>query len=646
MAGINSLKEIQEKKGEDFLKSLLNHYVIINEKVEGAFFGVKKEADDSFRYFKKSGEIRYIDKVLTKYYNPAIEFFESMPLEKRQRIPKNFYFGFQYFSKGDSKLANYNVEPLNGLILAYVNKLFDDGQVETTIQNRDQLTRWAKYLNVEPPPVIFEGYLNDEQKTHILDFIYSKEEELVEKFKTNSFTKFIINLLDEDRESSFLRTDLDRNIDAIVFRFYDTSDDDLEEKVYLAKLVDPLFKERNKEQIPEKTSTQDYIWLIVLDLMNHIETYAIDELIDFCKEHEGKEFDEKYIVLINKFFKDFIDEYSKKYEGLLLELPEYLKRPEFDLDENLIKDKNITILIKNNDTYKEIYKILLNFFRRNRKKASAGFFTKDMLIQLNLLIDKIRNILSGNRVYEGLFPSFGEFIGSTLGEIILSEHEAAEALSRKVAQEEVNLLIGNFQPISMGHIKAAEALQKKNGKKVVLVAIKSANPVKTSPFSLAETKLFLDKTQQSYPELIHSIKIINRGGIEEVLKSLDSHMTPLLWGSSPNRIEEYAVQLDYIKKKNIPVRLNSNFKLVEVPSYVESEKIVELIQSEDFEEFKKLVPPCITSQFFNLKRELDMIHKLNESDQIEYKQLLLDESIMLNDGLDSQDSDAPSLNLD
>jgi len=644
MAGINNLKEIQERKGEDFLKGLLNNYVIINEKVDGAFFAVKKEADDSFRYFKKSGEIRYIDKVLTKYYNDAIEFFENMPMPKRQRIPKNFYFGFQYFARGDAKSSNYSAEPKNGLILSYVNRLFDDGQVETTIQNREQLTKWANYLDVEPPPVIFEGYLNDEQKTQILEFVYAKDNDLVEKFKTNSFTKFIISLLDENRESSFLRDDLDRNIDAIVFRFYDTSEEDLEEKVFLAKLVDPLFTEKSKEPSVEKTSTQDYIWLIVIDLMNHIETYAVDELIGFCRQHDGKSFEEKYVILINKFFKDFIEEYSRKYEGLLLELPEYLKRPEFDLDENLIKDNNITVLIKHNDTYKEIYKILLNFFRRNRKKASAVFFTKEMLVQLNLLIDKVRNIISGNKVYEGLFPSFGEFIGSTLGEVILSEHEAAEAIMNRKAQEEVNLLIGNFQPVSMGHIKAAEALNKKNGKKVILVAIKSNTPAKASPFSLAETKLCLDKTQQSYPELIHSVRIIGRGGIEEVLKSLEPHIAPLLWGSSPNRIEEYAVQLDYIKKKNVPLRLNKGFKLVEVPSYVESKKIIELIQDEEFEEFKKLVPPSIASQFFNLKKELDALSTTNE--EFDYAQLLITASIELNEDLNSIDEQDPPLNQD
>ena len=61
MAGINNLKEVYEKKGESFLNGLLNSYVIVNEKLDGTFFGVKKTTSDQLKYFKKSGEITYVD---------------------------------------------------------------------------------------------------------------------------------------------------------------------------------------------------------------------------------------------------------------------------------------------------------------------------------------------------------------------------------------------------------------------------------------------------------------------------------------------------------------------------------------------------------------------------------------------------------
>ena len=638
MAGINNFKEIQEKKGEEFLKGLLNCYVIINEKVDGAFFGVKKSENDTFKYFKKSGEIRYIDRVLTQYYNSAIEFFESMPLAKRQRIPQNFYFGFEFFSRGDANHFNYGREPKNGLVLSYIHKLFDDGQIETTIQNREQLTSWAKYLEVEAPPIIFEGKLNDEQKTSILEFVYSDDTKLKDKFKSTSFTKFILNLLNDEADSTFLRDDLDRNIDSLVFRFYDIDGDEQDEKVYLAKLVDPLFKERFNNSKPEKSQTQDYIWLIVIDLMNHIETYSVGELIEFCKSFMEREFDEKYVRFINKIFKDFIEEYSQKYEGLILELPEYLKRPEFELDINLIKDNSVSLLVKKSETYQEIYKILLNFFRRNRKKSSVGFFNESLLKQLNLIVDKIRNIINGNKVYEGLFPSFGEFIGSTLGDVILSEHEAAENIENRKKPIEINLLIGRFQPVTVGHIKCAEALTKKNGKPVVLVAIKSEKPNSNSPFSMAETRMFLEKTQQHHPEIIHSIKIIPQGGIEEVLKSLDPNMVPLLWGASPKRLDDYAIQFDYIKQRKIPIRLNKDFKLIELPSFIDSKEVIEAIREEDFEKFKKMVPQSVYPQFFNLKRELDKVSNLSESKKFNF--VIQGEALnKLNEELDKEETE-------
>jgi hypothetical protein len=73
-------------------------------------------------------------------------------------------------------------------------------------------------------------------------------------------------------------------------------------------------------------------------------------------------------------------------------------------------------------------------------------------------------------------------------------------------------------------------------------------------------------------------------------------------------------------------------------------KIIELIQDEEFEEFKKLVPPNIVSQFFNLKKELDALNKTNE--EFDYTQLLLTASIELNEDLNSIDEQDPPLNQD
>ena len=606
MAGINNLKEIYEKKGESFLSGLLNQYVIINEKVDGAFFGLKKTQDDSFKYFKKSGEITYVDQVLMKYYNPAIQHFQNLSNEKRQRIPANFFFGFEYFTKSDIRSSRKADMPKNNLVLSYIHRLDEAGKIAETLQSKEQLTRWAEYLEVDAPPIIFEGRLDDEQKSKILEFVYTEQKDLEEKFKTTSFTKYIISVLCPDEKSEFS----DRELETIVFRFYG---EDSENEVFLAKLVDPIFQHRSQEVQPKTSNSQDYIWLIVIDLMNHFEMYDIDNLRKMISDSES--YEQKYIDLINRIFKDFLSEYSEKYEGLELEIPEYLKRPEFELDVNLVGDPEVVNLINRNSTNLEIYKVILNFFRKIRKKSSVGFFTPEMISQLNLIVQKIKNIIMGDAVYEGLFPSFNEFIGAPSDHMTLSEVEHAKQIGETPETEKVNILIGGFQPVTMGHIKAAKALKEKNGNKIVFIAIKGETPTKKSPFSLATTRIILNKVQQEYPDLISSVMIVPNGQITDIIKELRPQYEAILWGTTDRRVKDYALQFDYIKKRDIPLRISKDFKLVELPSFVKSEDIINLIKSSNYEAFKKETPSSVSAEFFNLQKEIGKHIDVNEANR-------------------------------
>ena len=603
MAGINHLREVYEKKGESFLNGLLNNYVIINEKVDGAFFGVKKTGDDKFKYFKKSGEITYVDQVLMKYYNTAIDHFNGLPDEKKQRIPANFFFGFEYFTKGDTKSMKRSELPKNGLILAYIHKLDNSGKVIETLQTKDQLTKWADFLEVEAPPIIFEGKLDNEQKSKILEFVYSELSSLEDKFKTTSFTKYIISILCPDEKPENINNELD----TIIFRFYGESQED---GVFLAKIIDPIFQQKISENKPKQNTSQDYTWLIVIDLMNHFEVYDIDQLRDMINENGT--FEEKYIDLINKIFKDFLNEYSAKYDGLELEIPEYLKRPEFELDMDLVRDPDVVNLIQVNSTNAEIYKILLNFFRKVRKKSSSGFFTPELVSQLNLIVQKIKNLIMGDAVYEGLFPSFSQFLGSPKDFMPLSEVEHAKQVDKTVEPKKVNILVGSFQPVSLGHIKAAESLNK-NGNKTIFIAIKGDSTSQKSPLSLNTTRTLLNNVKNEYSKIIEDIKVISNGQLEEVIKVLRPEYEPILWGTTDRRLKDYAIQLDYIKKRDIPLRISKDFKLVELSSFVKSEELIDLIKTSEYEKFKKLTPNSVSSDFFNLQKEVGKVTSITEA---------------------------------
>lgn len=603
MSGIKHLKEVYDKKGEEFLNNLLNNFVIINENINGAFFGVKKnQSSDRFKYFKKSGEISYVDRMLMKFYNPAVAHFELLPDSKKNRIPSNFYFGFQYVTNKDGGNSRYLRKPKNNLILTYIHRLDDNGKPIETIQTKSDLERWAYYLEVEPPQIIFEGMLDDEQKSSILDFVYSPKSELESKFETESFSKYIISVLNPEISKSYLENGITGDISSIVFRFYDENDEDAKSETYLAKIVDPIFKgKENGKDSSRKNSSNDYIWLIVIDLMNHFETYNESDLIKMCKDSD--DYDLKYLHIINQIFKDFIENFSFKYEGIELDTPEYLSRPEFDVDISMISDEKIKSIIESNPTYKEIYRIISNFFRKTRKKSSSSFFTPDLIVQLNLIVKKIKRIVMGDAIYEGLFPSFGEFVGADINDdTYIGENEWFKKEGRGNKIEPVNVLIGRFQPLHNGHIKSAESLKNKNGKKVVIVAVFDYN--RKNHISDRTIRILLEKAQQNMPDLIKDIKVVPSDSIKDIMGEILPQYSPVLWGSAEKKIKDYVLQLDYLKRRNVNLRISKDFKLVQLPNYLESKKVREMISSNDFNSFKESVPSCVKSEFFNLNKEI------------------------------------------
>ena len=123
----------------------------------------------------------------------------------------------------------------------------------------------------------------------------------------------------------------------------------------------------------------------------------------------------------------------------------------------------------------------------------------------------------------------------------------------------------------------------------------------------------LSKVKKDYPNIIEGFKIIPSGQLTEIIKVLRPEYEPILWGSTDRRLKDYAIQLDYIKKRDIPLRISKEFKLVELPSFVKSEEIIDLIKNSEFEAFKKLTPNCVSSEFFNLQKEVGKITTISEA---------------------------------
>jgi hypothetical protein len=609
MPGLSHLRDVYDKRGKDFLEGLLNKTVIVNEKMDGAFFGAQKnEETGEFRFFKRNAEITYIDRVLSRYYEPAIRHFENLGDDVVSQVPSNYHFGMEWFTSPKAQTIAYDRLPKNGLILSYIHILDDNGTVEETIQDKATLDSWADLLEIERPPIVFQGKLSPEQREKIQEFIYAPFDELVGRFKTTSFTRYIMSVLNPEMESTFLRDTLDKDIEGLVFRFYDP-EATTEESVFLAKLVDPVFQERAKSKAQERVQkkSDDYIWIIAIDLTNFIERYSISELRDV--ELKGSTYEQRYISLINKIYLDFIAEFGDKYSDLDIQIPEFLTREEFGVNFNLIKNPSVTKVIESNPNFKEIYRILLNIFRKKKIRVNSSLFTKPMRDNLNSQIDKISKVIMGDTVFENYFPTFNEFVGTNDEPGYFETFAKVPEADRKVKR--VNVIVSDFQPIHHGHIKSAKKLFESNGFPCLLVCVHQGTASKMKPISQSTMAACLSKIANENPEFIAGHRMINDDDVRSVLTASKPEFEPAVISGTKSRIKDIAMQMELAKKRSRDLNFKKDLKLIELPTSLTKSDILDSIKNGDYERFKANSPTAIHSEFFNLNREVS--ERLNES---------------------------------
>lgn len=590
MAGINTLLGVYEQKGEKFLNGLLNNYVIVNRQLNGSFFGMSTTPEGGMRFYKKGGEITLIDRILMKYYDRAMAQMESTPAEIRASIPSNYLFGMEYADVRESDECAY---PRNCLTLSYIQVLDQNGNGRY-VHEKQLLDKWAQKLGVEPPPILFAGYLDPEQKSKILDFVYSPVSEQLERFKSVSFTTHVLNILGASLGEG-------ATIDEIVFRFY--PDQNSDDGVTLAKVIDPVFAELVKDNDAQpKKVPNDYLYLIIIDLMNFIEMYSLKDLMSVSDK--SKSFEENYVALVDKIYVDFIDKFKYKYLDVTLQLPDFMQRPEFDVNAEMVRSEKVRELISVCPTFKEIYKILLNFFRKKKNKPS-GLFNSNLVLQFNRLVDKIRNVVIGTDVSESYFPSFYQFTGSIsedfdhMGSLTVKQQYDKFRKSQKV-----NIIVDYFQPLTNDHINSARLMQGKNHLPVVFVLLNSRETCRKHPFKSGTVKRVLQLAKAEFGDLIAEVVSIDSNSINSIIAALHPKYQPVLWGASKSRMNDYLLQLDFAKNKRVVYNIGKNFKLIELPINVNSERVIELIRDEKYQAYKDYVPKSAHSEFFNLRAEV------------------------------------------
>jgi hypothetical protein len=634
MSGISHLYDLYNKKGKEFIEELFNNFVTVNEKMDGSAFVFERDRETGkFIFYKRDQRtpITLVDRTLMKYYEKPIQYIESLPPHVIKEIPRGWRFGLEYFANNAPVEIVYDEIPKNNLILSYVHKKDPNGKIKGTIQEKENLDTWADLLGIERPPIIFQGYLTDSQKERIMEFLRTPFEDLLEEYKTRSFVAFIIGVLNPDLKKTALNFDIEKPIEGIVFRFGDENSD---KEPVLSKMVDPIFtemaKNKAKKRIEEKPS--DFLGLTILDVMNFILENGVENF-----ESEGKTEDERYISFMSDVFSKFLSEYAYKYRGADFEEPEYLKKEEFRLNIDLIKDRRVLKFLEQDESFESLFKLIINSFRKIKKRA-GGIITQGIIDQFNSLVKDIEKKVQISKpkqqITESELPSFmdfkkanfpekkveyittesddqkedhfysyNEFI-STLETIDTTQKKSPAIKEVDDSQEkplkEVNLIVGRFQPFHNGHLKMAKHMKERDNLPCIIAVIHPGhNKSGKSPFHQDLVSKYMESISKQNPELIEGFYMVPRGLLGVLYgkaKELGFKIKAVAAGD--DRMEDYKKQVDYLKKAggDFP----EDVQVIETPRVTSGTEVRKAIENEDFLAFKKLVPPGVSALYNQL----------------------------------------------
>ena len=381
---------------DNFLDRIFNEEIIVFEDVQGSKIWINWSGS-SFIIKPKSisnEPINLVDLAMQNYYNPAINYFNTLDSRVRGLMPKNWWFCFEYFPDLQPANIEYSKLPKNGLVLASICK---NGKYEWSV---DELDEYSRLFNVDCLPVVFQGKLSDTMKQGVKYFLNTSESDLEYVFGEKSFAFFFYKMLNPQQDGSFLmQDDFQKNLQKLIIKTSQNSS--------TFEILNPLYQRISSEN---STEFLEIYTLILVNFLNFCQSVNIQDL-----KIKGQKRDEAYIYLICKLFNLYVGEVKDDLLNFDFVVPEFFDKEKFKINTELIPNKLTKELISDSAKLEYIFKVILGSFSKRKKKA-IGIFTDNTLIlfnkfvdDLNLLIDNYLNKMREIDLTRGGLLDFGDF---------------------------------------------------------------------------------------------------------------------------------------------------------------------------------------------------------------------------------------------
>jgi len=382
---------------QELLNELFSDEIIVLEDIEGSKIWVNWNGEE-FTIKPKSihnDPINLIDLAMQNYYNPAMNYFNSLDIRVKGLLNKKWSFCFEFFPDQNPGNIQYSRVPKNNLVLTSINK--GGNKYEFVI---DEIDEYSRLFNVDMIPVVFQGTLSERMVEAIKYFVNTSEEDLEYIFGEKSFAFFFYKILNPNSQNSFLMEDeFQTNIEKLIIRS--------KNKDISFELLNPLYK---KISDVNTTDFTDIYTLILVNFLNFCQSVDITEI-----KLKGERKDDTYIYLMCKLFNIYISEVKQDLLDFDFIIPEFYDKEKFKVNTEMISNKLTREYIEESDKLEYIFKCIISSFSKKRKKP-IGVFTDNTVILFNNFVDSINDCIDRyfNRLHEveltraGLVD-FGEF---------------------------------------------------------------------------------------------------------------------------------------------------------------------------------------------------------------------------------------------
>ena len=585
-----------------FMK-MLDQKVHVVEKLSASAFHVQR-GESSNIYFKSNQNtpMDIVDRTIVSFYESAIKHLQGLEGSVKEDMPKDWRFGFEYLVDGDTPNFKYSLLPKNNLVLTHV-KVMKPGtdKVQKVIRDTSILNKWAGVLEVQQPPVLFEGMLRHDQKEALVNLLEMSDEQYAKVYSDRSFSRDLYSIFNSEVRRSALQESLDADIDGLVISFVD------------GKSMSPYKIEsfNRVEESQEQRKPSDIYQITIVDLIENLMSY------DFTQHKlvEEKK-DRRYLELMSEVFNKYIKENAAKYIGVDFNVADFAKKDAFKLNKNFIQNQE-TLKYTNNEILAELFKIMLSSFRNERTKTT-DILSEDMINQMNDIVSNIQNHIDG-KIEENDVLDFNSYLKNTKINN-LPESDLNEGLKVKTTEhgkKMVNMFVGRFQPFTLGHAKVVKQMHEQNGYPVVIFLVKAKNKKKEDAFKRPydeQTQLeMLNNLKKELP--IEHVYIIPTAAIDVMFNEMRPKYEPVLWGTGTDRMKVYGYQVDRQEYRD-DLNVLPEFGLYEIKrtgENISATKVRNAMLDDDFKAFKKMTPKGIHGMYNDLKNKLEQSMALAES---------------------------------